>query len=147
VLQEASLLHAMPPVFTRRFGLSRRLIRAIALLFLIYTAIDIASPDLCREEALGDGRLGLRVVTSPPVTADANASAARIAAAVKQRTNEPSEWFSDDDDCFCCCSHVLPGTVTATVAVTDIRSPISSLQYLSIPSPLMAPAFHPPRSV
>jgi hypothetical protein len=135
----------MSSVSNTRSSRNRRLIRGIALLFLIYTAMDIAAPDLCRGETLGDGRLGLIAITSPPLTWDANPSGARIAASDKQRPNEPSEEPADDDDCFCCCSHVLPGTVTALVAVSDLRSPVAFVEYSSVPSPPLAPEFHPPR--
>jgi hypothetical protein len=123
----------------------RLLIRGIALLFLIYTAMDIVAPNLCRGETLGDGRQGLIAVTSPPVTWDGNSSAARIGASDNRPTNEPSEQPTDDDDCFCCCSHVLPGTVTTMVAVTELRSPVTFIEYFSVPSPPLARAFRPPR--
>jgi len=32
----------------------RRLVRAIAILFLIYAGFDLASPQLCKDDALGD---------------------------------------------------------------------------------------------
>lgn len=121
----------------------RRVIRGIALMFLIYTAMDLASPGLCRGESLGDGRPGLVAVARP--TRLSSARIARVEAGDNQPTNEPAEQPSDDDDCFCCCSHVLPGTVIATVEVTDLRSPSAFLESLSVPSPPLARAFHPPR--
>lgn len=78
VLQETSLLYAMSSVSNRRSGPKRRLIRGIALLFLIYTAMDIASPDLCNGEMLGDSRQGLVAVGNPQRTSNARRTVARI---------------------------------------------------------------------
>ena len=135
----------MSSVSSTRSGPRRRLIRGIALLFLVYTAMDIASPDLCNGEMLGDSRQGLVAVGNPQRTSNARSSVARIEASDHQRTNDPPEQPHDDDDCFCCCSHVLSGTVTAAIAVTDMRSHVTRLEYLSVLSPPLARAFHPPR--
>ena len=145
VLQETSLLQAMSSVSHTRSGARRQLIRAIALLFLIYTGMDLASPDLCRGETLGDGRLGLVAITQPALTRDASSSVARIDASDNQPTNDPSDQPHDDDDCFCCCTHVLPGTVVASIGVTDLVSPMTNFEPHSVSSPPLARAFHPPR--
>jgi hypothetical protein len=130
-----------------RFGTKRRLIRGIALLFLVYTAIDIAAPDLCRRETQRDVGQSLIALRAPESTDNVGSSVTRIERSGKQPTSDPSEQPSDDDDCcFCCCSHVLPGTVTAAMAVTDIRSPVTRFEYHSVPSPPLAPEFRPPRS-
>ena len=135
----------MSSVSNTRFGTKRRLIRGIALLFLVYTAIDIAAPDLCRGETLLD--IGKRSITvsSPKSAGTFASSVARIEPSDQQPTNDPSEQPHDDDDCFCCCSHILPGTVTAALAVTDLISKATNLQSHSVLSPPLARAFHPPR--
>lgn len=145
VLQETSLLSAMSSVSNARFDTKHRLIRGIALLFLIHAAIDLASPELCRGETLEDDCQGLIAVATLQRIGNASSPVASIAASDQQNTNEPSEQPSGDDDCFCCCSHVLPGAVIAAVAGTDIRSPVTSLECLSAPSPPLARAFRPPR--
>jgi len=132
----------------KRFGTRRRLIRAIALLFLVYTAMDIASPDLCRGKTPGDIGQGLLAIGSPQFIDNGSSTVPRIEALDNQSKHEPSEQPSDDDDCcFCCCSHVLPVTAIANVAVTDLRSQVNFLEHHSVPSPPLARAFHPPRSV
>ena len=137
----------MSSISNTNYPRKRRLIRGIALLFLIYTAMDIASPDLCRGETLGDLGQKLVAIGTPQLLDNDGSTGPRIAASDNQPTNEPSEQQSDDDDCcFCCCSHVLPGTVVANMAVTDISSPVTFLDYLSVASPPLARTFHPPRS-
>jgi|GEM_PF-967033 len=127
-----------------RIGTRSRLIRGIALLFLVYTAIDIAAPNLCRGETLGDGQR-LIAVDTPKSTGNVGSPVARIETSDQQPTRDPSDQPHDDDDCFCCCSHVLPGTVTAMVAVSDLRSPVTFVEYFSVSSPPLAREFHPPR--
>lgn len=124
-----------------------RLIRGIALFFVIYIAIDLTSLDLCRGEVLEDSGEGLVAVAGSQLTGTSSLFVARIEASDKLRTNVPSWPLSNDDDCFCCCTHVLPGKVTSPIELTDIRSPKISLEYLSVPSPSLARAFHPPRLV
>lgn len=122
----------------------RRLIRAIALLFLVHAAIDIASPELCRGEA---DWLGLTAVNSSPLKSDATFAIDPFDRSDSQSTNEHGELPSDGEECFCCCTHVLPGIVIASIVVTDLRSPVTFLAYLSLPSPPLDRAFHPPRFV
>src|SRR6266487_2075566 len=119
-------------------GKKQRLLRGIALMFLIYTAMDLASPDLCRGEAIGDNPQGIVAEVRPRLIDNARQSVDRMEASDKEPTNEPAEQPSDDDDCFCCCSHVLPGTVIANVSVTDLRLPVTFLEYLSVLSPPLA---------
>ena len=137
----------MSSVSNTSFSRKRRLIRGIALLFLIHAAMDLAFPELCRGETLEDDCQGLIAEATLQRIGIASTPVASIAASNKQRTNDPSEQPSGGDDCFCCCSHVLPGTVIAAMAVNDIRSPVTRLEYLSAASPPLARAFRPPRLV
>jgi hypothetical protein len=109
------------------------------------TAIDFAFADPCRGDVLG-GSQRLIAAARPQLTDIVMASVARVEASDNEGTNEPARQPSNDDDCFCCCSHVLPGTVTTTLGVTELRSPGISLEYLAVPSTPLAPAFPPPRS-
>lgn len=146
MLQETSLFQAMLSVSTTSSSGRRRFIRGVALLFLIYTAIDIAAPELCRGGTLGDSGQRSFAVNAPESTDDLGLSEARIEPSHQPPTSNPSEPPSGDDDCcFCCCAHVLPETVTAAMAVTDMRSPVMRFEYHLVPSPALAPAFHPPR--
>jgi len=142
VLQETP---AMSSLSYTRFTVRRRVIRVIAVLFLVYTAIDIASPYLCRGETLGDAGQRLIAVSAPKSNHSVGSSVARVEPSDQQPTNDPCEQPHDDDDCFCCCSHVLPGIVIEAVAVTDLRSPVTRFQDRSVLSPPLSRAFRPPR--
>ncbi len=53
----------------------RRIARAVAMLFLIYTALDITAPEFCKGDVLGDGGGRAAVITSPPTAREALATA------------------------------------------------------------------------
>ena len=129
----------MSSVSNTKSSTRRRLIRGIALLFLIHGALDLASLHLVEGETPADSRQ-VFAVASPQLTSAASPTVAGSEASVKQRTNEPSEQPSEDHH-----SHVLPVRVTATIAVTDIRSPATIPEYHSVLSPPLNRAYHPPR--
>ena len=134
-------------VSSTRSSTSHRLIRGVALLILSHAAMDLAFPDLCRGETLENDCQGLIAAATRERSRVASSSVAHLEASDKPRTNDPSEQPSGGDECFCCCSHVLPGTVIAAISVTDLRSPVTRLEYLSAASPPLARAFRPPRFV
>jgi hypothetical protein len=143
--KQRSLFRAMSSVSNANPNRKRRLIRSIALLFLLHAAIDLTSPQLCMGETLEADCQGLIAVAARQRTDKSGTPVASIATSDKQGTDDPSEQPCGDEDCFCCCSHVIPGTVIAAMAVTNIGSPVTRLEYLSAPSPPLARAFHPPR--
>ena len=68
--------------------------------------MDIVLPDLCRGEIPGDmGQVSVAVGASRFIE-KLSSTVPRIEASDNLPTNEPSEQPSDDDCCFCCCSHV-----------------------------------------
>ena len=123
----------------------RRLVSAVAILLLVYTGIDMASPQLCGEELIGDVVIS-QSVSKRPVGTDLSArSVASIKSADDSQNNQPSDQTNADEDCFCCCSHILPGTIVINLAASDIKSPSIELIRLAILSPSLPSAYHPPR--
>lgn len=121
-----------------------RLVRAVAVLFLLHTGADLVFPQLCNEEPVGITMNQSFSVAEDPV-GDYQAVAASVPRSNESSENPRRKDPPKDEDCFCCCSHVLPGTITAAIAVTDIPSHVTRLEYLSVLSPPLARAFHPPR--
>jgi hypothetical protein len=122
-----------------------RLARAIAILFLLYTGVDRAAPQLCREE-LRDSDSIVAVSVS-----ESASEPARIIAAINPSGNsqkdQPLKSESDDDDCFCCCTHIVPGTIVVGMPVLDLISPDVTVAHLFIPYPPVRSEYHPPRFV
>lgn len=110
------------------FWMNRRLIKAISLFLLLWTAADLGVPGFCRTDGIH-----LPSFRGRHATVD------------KQTAPEPANQLADEDDCFCCCSHIIhtpyfalqPGSLTAFVELPDI---------LSQPDSVSFPLFHPPRA-
>src|SRR5262245_9710147 len=130
----------MRTLFHRNGLRSPRLARAIVMLFLIYTGLDLIAPQLCNGEesavCQASRIVGLQIdepdVSVGPKSSDTN-------------RNEEPENQHDEDDCFCCCAHALPARVIASLEASDVASLTASAAKLTVPSPSLPPAFHPPR--
>ncbi|MGH9813956.1 MAG: hypothetical protein ACRD4T_12555, partial [Candidatus Acidiferrales bacterium] len=75
----------------------------VVVLFLLWTAVDISVPGLCNseQEIIRDGQF---------LIASANTKTA------------PVTQSGPEDDCFCCCSHIIATPHTELVTVLDVRS-------------------------
>jgi len=127
-----------------RFNKFRRhpVIRAIALLFLVYTAIDIGCPELCRGEPLADD-FTLTASTKSERETSQDVSIAGVNEQGKETPAEPC----GDEDCFCCCAHVIPTPITVSLESFDASSPDNVEKYLVNLTPALPSEFHPPRFV
>jgi hypothetical protein len=140
------MLHfAMTTFLSNEKTRRRRFARAIAILFLIYTGFDLASPELCKGDALGDSSGKPVMVTT---RRDAN-EIIEVSNSIEQSTRQDQNQFpeqpANDEDCFCCCTHVIPGTITVSLESADAAAPSRILDHLSILSPTLPSEFHPPR--
>ena len=131
-----------PQLFNGLF--SGRFARFIVILFLAYAGVDIANPQLCNDE-----------FAPPPVLLALNA---------ERRAEEPSTDISigdleeteqreqpsaphSEDDCFCCCTHVLPGVTTHPNGAFDVISQGLTLTPQSVTSAHLMALYHPLRTV
>ena len=120
---------------------SGRIARVIVVLFLTYAGVDIANPQLCSEE-FGQGPSTL-AATIKPGTLEGQSFG-------KQNSDEsrneqlPTEPHNDDD-CFCCCTHVLPGLTNHPNGALDIVSQDRTLVSHVIASAYLTALEHPPR--
>ena len=119
----------------RRHG---RLVRAVAVFFVIFSVADITLPQyFCAGEEIG----GL------PLSAMNAREAAGLGA--ETGTGAPSPGRDSEapheEDCFCCCAHVLPGLAVTPVVAAELRSQQPPLGLDSLPSPPLPLQYHPPR--
>ncbi len=108
------------------------------------TVVDMISPQLCEG---GSGAIaGAIPVENADRRSDRNAT---VKAAITDQSSLPqqdSSPASTEDDCFCCCSHVLPGCPVNHVTLNMMpRIDIPLIE--SLPSPPPQNTFHPPRPV
>ena len=129
--------------FRKRHG---RVLRAVALFFLLYTGADIALPQyFCAGEAAG---LPDVAVASTATVADASTVAtgsAAVSGAKDSRPGRPETEVPHEEDCFCCCAHVLTGPAFKVVETTELKSFPASLGEHSVLSPPLPLQYHPPR--
>jgi len=127
----------------RKFRRSQ-LLRVIAMLFLLHSGVDMLFPQLCsNEEAFG----GSFSTTSLAATGDVEV---RKAFAVEASSEFPDDQRSDqqhrDEDCFCCCTHVMPSPVFASPDNAELVVSISPVHHIFIPAAPSDNPYHPPRA-
>ena len=119
--------------------LKQSLLRGIAFLFLFYTGVDLALTDYHRNETLD--------LSQAVISADSHDDRLALAAAPTTPENLPNDSEAPrDEDCFCCCAHVLPSPVfvDSDIAVlTQLRTvPIRT----TLPTAPIHSLYRPPRS-
>ena len=110
---------------------SGRFARFIVILFLAYAAVDIANPQLCNDEFAPSSVL----LASQTDNSQEN----------EQPEHPPAP--HSEDDCFCCCTHVLPGLTTHPNGASDAVSQGLTLTPQSVTSAHLMALYHPPRTV
>ena len=123
-----------------------RLVRSVAILFLLYTGLDIACPQLCSE-----GLVSL-AAASETARSDINEPESAIgenvgAVSVREdsRQNGPTEQKSQEEDCFCCCAHIVPGVAYVAPTHSDLKFPRSVPGSTAVLTPPLFGTFRPPR--
>lgn len=119
--------------------MTARVVRVIAILFLVYTGADLTVPEFCAEE------IGIPKFAQTASSTGARSNDAFAADASESRQDPPSEPAHSDEDCFCCCTHVLPGHATAPVDVPEFTSLFAALRINDVASPPLKGPYHPPR--
>lgn len=130
--------------------MKQRLFRGIVLMFLVYTGFEVAFPQFCGEKAVGI--LGNSSVTFSSERYGSNKASASISAAARRDPQGlPSIPQEDrdtpkDEDCFCCCAHVMPSPVFVDPKASELVLLPSTQPEVSIPTASLRAPYHPPRS-
>ena len=138
------LLVQMPTSQIRKPLMAARLVRVIAILFLAYTALGLSMPQLCCQE------MGIPAIAETSARAEDNSVDTTRLPNAALSTNDyegslPSERPPSDENCFCCCAHVLPGRAVALVASPELTTSVVAQQNIYLPSPQLQSPYHPPR--
>jgi hypothetical protein len=108
--------------------------RFVAIFFLLWTLTDLSVPEVCMADFDAPASLA-GASTEQPVLATSPQ---------RHDSGSPSVPYQPDDDCFCCCSHVLPSSfadVERLKALSTVeRDDDGTVPYRPINTP-----FHPPR--
>ena len=133
--------------FMRRKGnispwINTRLVRVIAVLFLLYTAVDLMNPQLCGEEFSG------QVSAAAALPNDVSIESPALSferSDLKSEQQVPPSAPHTDEDCFCCCAHVLPGLSNQPDGSSNLVSRVSINVVLQAASADLQALYHPPR--
>lgn len=121
----------------------QKLFRAIAILFLLYTGADLLAPQICAEER------GLTAIEANDPLANTPALPSYVSSVASERPKKEHNQLPGqeqrDEDCFCCCAHVIPGSVFHGSSISEIVSISLPTKQALIPLQLPKAYFHPPR--
>lgn len=130
-------------MFSPSYKQKRQIFRAIAILFLFYTGADLLVPQICAEERGFASPQSIapklevhrQVAYANSLQPDANDS----------EKNQTPEQPCQDEDCFCCCAHLVSGSVFDGTAIADVRVNSLPRDSILVSSPFPKAHFHPPR--
>lgn len=121
------------------------LVRGVALFFLLFTGADLTMPQyFCGEEMAGQqGRAGSSVLASN--LPEKNEVAIAAPDSRNSTPGQPSDQEPHEEDCFCCCAHLLLSLDFSCDGTPELTSPSTPLSSDSLPSPPLQVTYHPPR--
>ena len=126
----------------RRHG---RLIRAVAIFFLLFTGADIFLPQyFCGDEVAGLPDLVSSSVLAHDLVEKKDAPSL-VSNSENSTPGQPSEEQPHEEDCFCCCAHLLMGSEFTCVGVLELATLSIPPSDDSLPSPPLHGTYHPPR--
>ena len=117
--------------------LKERLLRGMALLFLLFTIADVIFPPACCER--NEIPSSVQVIK-----ADARDHMETVGT-TDSGSDQSSERGCCDEDCCFLCAHVLSPMPVTEVAVVDLKSRSITPAQQFMPDPPLTNTFHPPR--
>ena len=130
--------------------MKQKLFRGIVLLFLIYTGVELAFPQFCGEKTTS-----IPGVSSVAFGAERAPADKTLASVSKSITSSPElalpgiphedRETPKDEDCFCCCAHVVPGGIFACPDTVELASIASAQHTVAVPTATLLAPYHPPR--
>ena len=130
--------------------MKQKLFRGIVLLFLVYTGLELAFPQFCGEKAiglLGTSSIALATdrIPSDKVVASVSTSVTRNSQTTLPGLPHEDREMPKDEDCFCCCAHVVPAGIFAGPETVELASLASSQHRVAVPTASLLAPYHPPR--
>lgn len=122
-----------------------RFVRAVAVFFLLFTGADILMPQYFCDDEIGGISLPT-VAASLTAQEHAGDGDPRVGAdSDDSRSRQPSDTSPHEEDCFCCCAHILPSLPVAPGETFQARQPMAAFVNDPLPSPPLQSTYHPPR--
>ena len=125
-------------------SLRERLIRGVAVGFLLFTFADVAFPPPCA--GCNEGRSVTRHALAQAVGADVS-DHSKAFSTNDSESNQPHERGCCDEDCCFGCAHVLSSVAVRAVPVFDMRSMFVDTVQQFMPEPPLRTTYRPPRFI
>ncbi|MCI0721736.1 MAG: hypothetical protein L0338_22610 [Acidobacteria bacterium] len=100
----------------------------MAIFLLLWVAVDLFVPGICHTEEMESSLVQVATTVSPPGT-----------------SNDHGTRLDYEDDCFCCCSHIVHSPHFELSDVNSV-SPANLVTSLGLPLGSAERIPHPPRS-
>ena len=120
-----------------------RLRRWIAIFLLAMAFFDMAIVDLFFPQLCGDDQVSF-LAAGPGESTEKVAGEFAAPGNHDSQPDQDSHQSTTDEDCFCCCSHIIPSP-HVSVAALNGPPPPDDPAIASLPSPPPHGPFHPPR--
>lgn len=114
--------------------------RGLVIFFFFFTVADLANPHLCAEE-MGLAAFPFTITESHGADQSITISPKVPADSRQEKSQAPAH---SEEDCFCCCSHILPSqsfVVQSILPESSDTDPIVS----TLPTGLPSQHYRPPR--
>lgn len=113
--------------------------RGLAVFLLVFTLFDLVLLDTFAPQFCDGEISSFSVINTPPPPDTLQFRTTTPPCSESPAQSEPLE-----EDCFCCCSHIIPSPFVS-VAHLNLGSPPAESSLNSLPSAPPRDAFHPPR--
>ncbi len=112
------------------------------MLFLLHSGVDLLFPELCNDEPYSSG-----FVSSSLLDHDTRETATAFLEnrSSESQDDERSGPQHKEEDCFCCCTHVMPSPAFASLENAELVRSSSMVHSIFIPSAPSDNPYHPPR--
>jgi hypothetical protein len=120
-----------------------RLRRGVAIFLLAFAFFDLAVVDMFSPQLCGDEQVPLSL-TGPADSSEEVAGESGTINTHDSRPDQDSHQSPIDEDCFCCCSHIIPSP-HMNVAASNCPPPPGASAITSFPLAPPRDTFHPPR--
>jgi hypothetical protein len=117
--------------------------RTVVVIFVVLAIADIASPQPCGEDLQ---KLFCPIANNQNQVNRAGVESGELPVlSVSLPYDRHSMPQQTDDDCFCCCAHVLPAVMFRS-ALSVPKTTVTCLHVESAPTPPLPTLYHPPRA-
>lgn len=120
-----------------------RLRRGVAIFLLAFALFDLTIVDIFSPQLCGDEQLSLSL-TGPVDSTEEVAGEWGASKTHDPQPDQDSHQSPIDEDCFCCCSHIIPSPQVNVIALNSPPQP-GAPAIASLPLAPPRDTFHPPR--